>query len=605
MDPEPYVSTVFAKYGWRRPLRIRAGSRYFTLVANPEHIIAVFRAAKQAGAKPATGMALRRVLGASAKAAQYWDADDSGIATQPRKGTNVPSEFRVHYWVAHTAQEFLSGSHLQALNEKFITTLNSQLKQALETRLREESSPNSWVEYPDLYSFVQSTVGRSATTTLMGPHLLELAPDLLDDFRTYDNNLLKFLFGWPRRWAQEAYLARDRLREALKKWHAVAHEEAAASLDQVAETDPEFNEYFGSKLIRSRQSAMMRMNLDDHDRASLDLGLMFAVNSNVLRAIFWFLLHAVQDRNLQARLLSEVRKCRRPNGVFDVEALSQQPRLQSAFAEVCRFYVAIGITRTVKHSDLKLGAWVVPVGETLAIFSRTAAFSDEAWAALGHRPGRPLSVFDAERFLVPPNPDTAGASADDLVFSLEGAAGCWLPFGGGQRKCPGRHFAKSEMLGTFAMLLTKYEVELSDSTKMGDIKPNLRWYPTGTLPPKSKIWEAENSGRSLYSHVAKQTLIDETFVMICVGYDSTANTLAWFFKFMESNAEVQTELRNVLKAAFPGPELPSVQQILDVDVPYLSATCEEAIRLGGAAKAQLRQAIVNTEVLGCPIPKGA
>lgn len=103
----------------------------------------MFRAAKQAGAKPATGMALRKALGASAKAAQYWDADDSGIATQPRKGTNVPSEFRVHYWVAHTAQEFLSGSHLQALNEKFISTLNSQLKQALDTRLGEESSPNN------------------------------------------------------------------------------------------------------------------------------------------------------------------------------------------------------------------------------------------------------------------------------------------------------------------------------------------------------------------------------------------------------------------------------------------------------------------------------
>lgn len=171
--------------------------------------------------------------------------------------------------------------------------------------------------------------------------------------------------------------------------------------------------------------------------------------------------------------------------MFDVETLSQQPRLQSAFAEVCRFYVAIGITRTVNHSPLNLGEWTVPVGETLSILSRTAAFNDEAWIAAGHRPGKPLSVFDAERFLVWPESDSPGSVKP--VFSLEGLAGCWLPFGGGQRMCPGRHFAKSEMIGTFAMLLTRYDVELCDKARTDNVKPNLRWYPTGTLPPLSKV----------------------------------------------------------------------------------------------------------------------
>lgn len=254
---------------------MRAGFRFFTLVSNPEHIITIFKAAKQAGAKPATGMALRRVFGASAKAAKYWDADDSGLAVQPRKGTNVPPEHRVHFWTAHTAQTFLSGRHLQALNERFMLNLESQLNS--------EGILDQWIEYPDLYAFVQSVVGRSSTETLMGPRLLELSPDILDDFRIYDNGILKFLFGWPRWMARAAYSARDRLRDAVEKWHTEAHKKAGINVDQIAAEDPEFDTYFGSKLIKARQSAMMKMGLDGRDRATLDMGLMFAyVHSEIL-----------------------------------------------------------------------------------------------------------------------------------------------------------------------------------------------------------------------------------------------------------------------------------------------------------------------------------
>lgn len=89
------------------------------------------------------------------------------------------------------------------------------------------------------------------------------------------------------------------------------------------------------------------------------------------------------------------------------------------------------------------------------------------------------------------------------------------------------------------------------------------------------------------------------------GHDSTANTLAWFVKFISLNQSIQAQLRTALLVAFPGPDLPSAQEILDADVPYLSGTCEETVRLSGAAKAQLRMAVVDTEVLGCKVPKGA
>lgn len=452
-------------------------------------------------------MALRRVFGATSKVAEYWDADDSGIAVQPRKGSNVPPHLRVHFWVAHTAQTFLSGTHLQALNERFVLNLKKQIDA--------KGVGDKWVEYPDLYAFVQSMVGRSATDTLMGPRLLELSPGLLDDFRVFDNNLLNFLFGRRRWMARAAYQARDHLLEAVARWHGEAQEKAGANVDRTAPEDPEFDTYFGSKLLRSRQSAMMKMGLDGHDKAALDVGLMFAyvhipisldveglepqkyqltlsdylrrINSNVLRAIFWFIFHTLRDSDLRSELLAEARKCRRADGLFDVAELVKQPLLQSTFAEVCRFYVAIGVSRTVNHSPLKLGQWAVPVGETLSVFNREAAFNDEAWAASGREPGTPLANFNARRFLVTQNVNATAEGEPQAApeFSLDGLAGCWLPFGGGQRMCPGRHFAKSEMLGTFAMLLTDYELELAEG--VGDIQPDLRWYPTGTLPPKEQV----------------------------------------------------------------------------------------------------------------------
>lgn len=53
--------------------------------------------------------------------------------------------------------------------------------------------------------------------------------------------------------------------------------------------------------------------------------------------------------------------------------------------------------------------------------------------------------------------------------------------------CPGRHFAKVEMLGTFAMFFTKFELELTMTENMGDVKPDMNYYPTGTLPPTNRV----------------------------------------------------------------------------------------------------------------------
>ncbi|KAI6757042.1 hypothetical protein HG530_011640 [Fusarium avenaceum] len=84
-----------------------------------------------------------------------------------------------------------------------------------------------------------------------------------------------------------------------------------------------------------------------------------------------------------------------------------------------------------------------------------------------------------------------------------------------------------------------------------------------------------------------------------------ANTLAWFLKLMESNVQAQNELRTVLKTAFADTEYTSVGQIMEADIPYLDAVCEETFRLSGTSKGAIRQATVDTTILGYRIPKGS
>lgn len=68
---------------------------------------------------------------------------------------------------------------------------------------------------------------------------------------------------------------------------------------------------------------------------------------------------------------------------------------------------------------------------------------------------------------------------------------------------------------------------------------------------------------------------------------------------------VQTKLRSTLTGHFPGDDNPSLDEVLGTKIPYLDSVCEETARLASPVKAQLRQALVDTQVLGYRVPKGA
>ncbi|KAK7224694.1 hypothetical protein V2G26_012697 [Clonostachys chloroleuca] len=122
---------------------------------------------------------------------------------------------------------------------------------------------------------------------------------------------------------------------------------------------------------------------------------------------------------------------------------------------------------------------------------------------------------------------------------------------------------------------------------------------------RRQIAQAQKAQQPMLDPTKDQRMQDEMLTMLVGGYDSTADALSWFVRFMETYPGVQTELRSALRSAFPDTNHPSVQSMLAADIPYLDAVCEECLRLGGIVKATMRQALVDTEILGFPIPKGA
>lgn len=260
-----------ASYGWKAPLGIRAGPLKFTVITNPEHIRAIFRSSKHLTSKPAAIFSLKNLLNAPPAAIRFYEADDSGMGVYPRKGSKTRQEDRMHFHQAHTAQKYLAGQHLSFISEKYCNILERNLGglQSINT--------DEWTAVPDLYGFLQQHVFRSAVETLMGSKILELNPNLNEDFWTFDRGVLFFLRCLPRWLIPKAYRARDRLLAGIKKWHAYAQGHSDCS--KLGPDDPEWDQYFGTKLIRARQDyphpvGMQPMSADV--RASEDMGLMFA-----------------------------------------------------------------------------------------------------------------------------------------------------------------------------------------------------------------------------------------------------------------------------------------------------------------------------------------
>lgn len=387
------------------------------------------------------------------------------------------------------------------VNSKYLTNfervneLTATFTAELDRMLARDAAQVEQLGPVGIYEWLRDRMFDASVIALDGKHLLEMYPQYGADFFKFEPQFLAFLFETPKFMMRDAIATRERLFDGLEAWGKAMRERSGGSA-----VDPEgveWEPYFGSRLNRARQIMYKTRGLSTRTAAALDLGMTFALGSNVIPITGWLLFHILNpasDPNLYPDALAEVKRSVNPNGTIDVPKLMSQPLLQSLWSEALRVYADVLVTRSLPE-DLMLP--VDEDGKTLALLRKGDSVFVPSW--VNHRDAStwrghsaaagPVDVFDPYRFVSV----TGSGESRQLAFKLGHVGGRYFPFGGGKTICPGRTFAKQEGLGALAMVLLRFEFEVqgyvnADKKACAEFPGLAKGFPgTGAILPAGDV----------------------------------------------------------------------------------------------------------------------
>jgi hypothetical protein len=328
-----------------------------------------------------------------------------------------------------------------------------------------------------LVAWIKSRMFKSSAISFLGTRVLEEIPEFEEQFWEFDRIMLELYFGLPRFVVPNSFRIRDTIVSNLDRFHEKLQKEGKEK--PIDPDGPVWEPIYGSRANRARQRFYQTLHLSNRGRAGLDLGFTFGLSSNAIPATCWMLLHILNPLappTLLPRILAELKTAKLPSGDVDIPTLISLPLLQSIFHEVLRMYGDLLVTREI-HQTLSLpleegkeNVRSVELGKGSIVMAPTwlGHYDPTCWDA----PSHPASEFYAERFLTT-NPENGKD-----VFTLNGRTGKFFPFGGGKSICPGRVFAKQEVLGAVGIVLTRFEFEVAGFVGEGGVEkssfPGLR-----------------------------------------------------------------------------------------------------------------------------------
>ncbi|KAK8086049.1 Cholesterol 7-alpha-monooxygenase [Apiospora phragmitis] len=341
-----------------------------------------------------------------------------------------------------------------------------------------------------LYAFLQQYQFNASTITLVGPRILNYGKDSANKaenqlrfsgtFWEYDTAFMTLMQGMPRFMCRQGWAARDRTLEATKMWLREATEAAdiaaSSTNKEDKDADPDWDENFGHRLVRERNAELVRYGISFDGRAAMHMGLIWAINANAVPMTAYMLFELVRDPALLQRVRTEIRAgAVFPHGVgalhkVDIAALTRLPLLGSVYSECLRLRSSIPISRRLredividgytlkKDSFLLAPSWLSHINED--VWTAPLAASSSATGSKGRIPG--AQEFWAERFL--------HLEATKTKVKL----GDYCPYGGGSVICPGRFFAKHEILAAVAMVVTRFDLGFEGYSSLDGTTPSER-----------------------------------------------------------------------------------------------------------------------------------
>ncbi|MCJ1270046.1 hypothetical protein MMC22_009940 [Lobaria immixta] len=474
-------------------IKILNTTLYF--VYKPENIAKIWKYPTTITTPEVTVFILKTLLGMAPKAFDMYTIDTSGIYPKPSPGSHVAPHNRIDYLTYTSFHKHLFG---EGLSNFYLT-----FAAALMHRFKSLNIENDWIELPDIMEFWLPPLTTSLNETIVGPILECLNPNFTRDLLKYFWYVHPLMKGLPRWCIPEAYRLRETLVQSMKQWRAIAMARfKETDIDEDGGTDP----WWGSALMRERQKFLAKVdNWDDDSIASSDLGVLWGASVNIHPMAIWNIIEVFRDRSLLSRVRAELATVHF-QGITsreDIDKLLSLPLLQSIYAEMLRLRVETQTVLSSDREDIRINEWQFPK-KTLILVPCGAAHRDLSF--WNTKEGEhPVDQFWADRFLIYPDDRRSGprkngtadldkfgekateAAADPgkPKFVNSGLANSFIPYGIGERTCPGRGFARREIIAFCAIMVHQFDLEILSTEK--DFKISPAFYGLGTQRPLRKI----------------------------------------------------------------------------------------------------------------------
>lgn len=158
----------------------------------------------------------------------------------------------------------------------------------------------------------------------------------------------------------------------------------------------------------------------------------------------------ISDYQLLARVQTELASVTTWTGedpVLDTAKVQALPLLNSCYSECLRLRASVQAIRELR-TDIELDGYMLKAGNLVMAPSWLAHYDEPTWSTAGH----PANTFWADRFL-------SKNKSGETVYQNLASVGQYFPYGGGIAICPGRYYAKAEMLVAVAMFIVTFDIE--------------------------------------------------------------------------------------------------------------------------------------------------
>mgnify|MGYP001940411620 CR=1 FL=1 len=450
------------KYGDGTPFFLDGAGQKILVILDSDHVKDVLNSSKEADPNPFIHeKILAALMGSPPSAVEFYKSEESN--TDYIQTTHI--------------RQHTTGSNLGVLDKRLFDTMKRTVGESMGSAVEGE-----WVDIPDLFAFALHHITYAIATTLLGSELLSSYPGLIDDLWIHIEATDLFFMGLPRFVMPKAYAARDRMLANFRAWSTKSEE-----LRKRNEVNTTWDPVAGSALLQEREELYSEMpGHDEYARSAQTLGLLYGGTSLSVPITFWYLYESLRIPDVRTRVLTELKNHVKPEtGTYSFMQLASLPFLQSLHAETTRRYTANLSVRDVTAPVFVLDdKYSVPKGTTVFIPNKWAGTYAPGWAKnRAQALARPLTTFWPERYLIH---DGSGKEKRER-FSDTGLAGNWTSFGGGEHKCPGRHFARNIGIVTLAVLMGEFDLEVVDVEQARKLDPDHTKRAFGTLKPTGKV----------------------------------------------------------------------------------------------------------------------